>query len=115
MNLNKIKKEENLNNIEMNFQENLLNKNWSIGFVDSDGSVGGCSGREEGGGGTEGIVGNLILLLSKVEDEWRIAKNFPSGVRIYEPRDAFIRWIRTPAGICSRSEAFNWTSKAKNK
>jgi hypothetical protein len=27
MNLNKIKKEENLNNIEMNFQENLLNKN----------------------------------------------------------------------------------------
>ncbi len=77
----------------------LLNKNWSIGF-DDDGNGGG------------GIV-DIFELFSDVDDEWRIAKNFPSGVRMYEPRDALIRWIRTPAGIRSRSDAFNWTSKAK--
>ncbi len=77
----------------------LLNKNWSIGFADND-----------GGGG--GIV-DILELFSDIEDDWRTAKNFPSGVRIYEPRDAWIRWIRTPAGIGFRSEAFIWTSKAK--
>ncbi len=83
----------------------LLNKNWSIGFDDDSGSSG-------GGGG--GIVGSFELF-PDANDDWRIAKNFPSGVRMYEPRDALIRCIRTPAGICSRSDGFNWTSKAKHE
>ncbi len=77
----------------------VLNKNWSIGLDD---------------GGGWGIV-DIFGPFPDVDGEWRIAKNLPSGVRMYEPRDPFIRWIRTPAGISSRSNGFNWTSKAKQE
>ncbi len=68
-----------------------------------------------GGGRIGGGIDGGFNPFWDADCKWRIAKNFPSGVRMYEPLVDLIRWIHTPAGICSRSAAFNWTSKAKIK
>lgn len=64
-----------------------------------------------GGGGGGGMTG-IGFGWSNTGD-WRMAKNFPSGVRMYDPRGDLIIWIRIPAGMNSGWEAFIRTSNAK--